>query len=420
MPNAPMIQPATGHPEACHATAPPVSSEISMTSRTGLVTGTGARPDRLGSPGTLKPPQIAANAPIASMAAASPGQPSTVLSASAATPPSAASSSVKRRKRFAVFIAKPSTFRAPGPDRRRTEKTLFRLKTLRTPVPGDRRRPVGDRQRPALDEARGLARRALLRVRQHRGQQRRLPGCKPPRSLAEGMHRRGFDAEDTLVELRHVHVDLDDPLLRPDRLQNRREHRFERLSWPGAALPEKHVLHSLLRQGRGAANRAVVDRGADRAHVEPPMQAEIGILRCDDGSRDGRSDILDRNPAVLEGPEPKALGEHVGSCGRADDGEQGDEQHGENRERKHGPQRPAQGAFQNLPAEEPRKEAPDGPALRLPRPLLRRPLRHDLLLSRRPPGLKPLRSSRGRMPQNSFPSAALPPSFCPLIDMLCS
>jgi hypothetical protein len=131
-------------------------------------------------------------------------------------------------------------------------------------------------------EGAGLARRPILRRGQDGGQTRGLFGGEVARLDAEMMARGGLGAEDAFVELRHVEVDLENAPLGPERLHQGGDRGFQRLAQPGPAMPQEGVLHRLLADRGTAARGAGVDRGADRGHVEAPVQAEIRVLGGND------------------------------------------------------------------------------------------------------------------------------------------
>src|SRR5690606_276245 len=83
-----------------------------------------------------------------------------------------------------------------------------------------------------------------------------------------------------------VEVDLQDPLFRPEQLDQRREPGFQAFAQPTAAGPEEQVLGHLLGQGAGTANAAtalvVRQGGLDGWNIAAPVAGELLILASND------------------------------------------------------------------------------------------------------------------------------------------
>src|SRR5690606_16364756 len=92
---------------------------------------------------------------------------------------------------------------------------------------------------------------------QHRRQTRRLRGGEPVGIAPEPGARRGLRAVDAIAELDDVGIDLEDPPLGPEQLDQQRVPGLDALAQPARRralpLPEEQVLGQLLADGAAAA-----------------------------------------------------------------------------------------------------------------------------------------------------------------------
>src|SRR5262245_20039412 len=157
-----------------------------------------------------------------------------------------------------------------------------KLQTLEITAPAQ---PTHLGQDPRLTAAHIRARCAhatSLRVRQRRREQRAF-GCIESRCWFSVVRlRRSFDAVDPITELGDVEVNLENPLLRPQRFDREREVGFEHLADPVLTLPQEQVLRDLLRDRRRTAQPSssarLFDRYRDLLHVETEVIRETLIL----------------------------------------------------------------------------------------------------------------------------------------------
>src|SRR6476469_1687176 len=95
------------------------------------------------------------------------------------------------------------------------------------------------------------------------------------------------DAVSADPRLGDVEVDLHDPPLAPDLLDQDGEPGLESFAEIAAALPQEHVLGGLLADGRAAADvpapLITLHRLLDRHAVEPVVDAELAVLAGDRG-----------------------------------------------------------------------------------------------------------------------------------------
>ena len=141
-------------------------------------------------------------------------------------------------------------------------------------------------------------------ARQHHGLRRAEPGG----AGAEAVAGAGLDPEDPIVELHHVHVERQDPLLRERPLEPHREQRLPDLPPQALLGAEPQVLGELLRDGRRAAGEAVVleivpGRVLDRVPVDPLVPVEVPVL-----GEDHRLQQPARDPLQGDGDLARAEG----------------------------------------------------------------------------------------------------------------
>jgi len=111
-----------------------------------------------------------------------------------------------------------------------------------------------------------------------------MRGIVPEIALGTFIGAIGTDAG-----LGDVEVDLHDPVLAPDQLDQQREPGFQPLAEEAAALPEEGVLGGLLADRRSAADALaafIVLHGLlDRGEIETVMAAEVPVLTANGGPR---------------------------------------------------------------------------------------------------------------------------------------
>src|SRR3546814_8102119 len=134
--------------------------------------------------------------------------------------------------------------------------------------------PRADRVAVAAGEARGADRLALLGQRQDRGEARRFGWGQPVGAVAKIAPCARLDAIGADAGLRDVQINLHDPPLAPDFLDQEGEPDLWNLAdiaRPAAALPQEDILRGLLADGRTAAEFLALgvafDRKIGRAHV---------------------------------------------------------------------------------------------------------------------------------------------------------
>ena len=171
------------------------------------------------------------------------------------------------------------------------------------------------------------------------------------------MPRRGLDAEDALAHLGDVEIDLHDPALAPQPLDQQGEARLEALPQPGAPGPEEDVLRHLLADRAAAAQPAVVrQRRADAVEVEAPVPAEVRVLGRGRRQRQVVGHVVEADPVALDRAEPPPLARHQVGQRRIDEAEDGDEQHRQRQRRQqHARHEPQQAARRTGPRRSPRR-----------------------------------------------------------------
>lgn len=122
---------------------------------------------------------------------------------------------------------------------------------------------------------------------------------------AEVLLGHGLHAVDAVAHLDGVEIDLHDALLAPKSLDEESEVGLQALAQPRAALPQKHVLGRLLRDGAAATQPlAVVEvlQGGllDGFVVEAVVLHEALVLAGDHSHGHGARHTLQRNPLVVE------------------------------------------------------------------------------------------------------------------------
>ncbi len=170
------------------------------------------------------------------------------------------------------------------------------------PLGADGADPRGDAVAVAASEAAGRNGLAFLGERQHRRDARRLSPAQPLGAMAEIALGARLHAISADAGLRDVEIDLHDPALAPDRLDEHSVPGLQPLADIAAALPEKDVLGGLLAD-RGAAPdpsaaRIALEGFLYRLRVEAMMRAEFGVLPADGGARHVRIDVREGAPVL--------------------------------------------------------------------------------------------------------------------------
>ncbi len=105
--------------------------------------------------------------------------------------------------------------------------------------------------------------------------------------------RRGLHAEHAGAEFDDVQVDLQDPLLRPQQRDLRRQPGFQQLAHPVAPLPQQQIARHLHGDGAGAARPAAVPPDVDLLSPAP---------RCRSPALPGRTDCPPRRSGCAAAP----------------------------------------------------------------------------------------------------------------------
>ncbi len=123
----------------------------------------------------------------------------------------------------------------------------------------------------------------------------RFRGRQAAGIMAEIALRPGICAVGADARFRDVEVNLHNPPLSPDRLNQQREPCFETFSEKAAALPQEGVLCCLLADRRAASDTATTRVSCGGLEyglaVEPAMRAEFSIFSGDSGTRHVRIHI---------------------------------------------------------------------------------------------------------------------------------
>src|SRR3990167_9405113 len=118
------------------------------------------------------------------------------------------------------------------------------------------------------------------------------------------MARRGFGAAYAVAPLDAVEVHLEDPLFRPEQLDQAGKPEFDALAQPAAAGPEKQVFRPLLAQRAGAAQRAALlvvrQRRANRRDIEAPVLGEFLVFAGDHRDLQVIRQLVPGAPAALQ------------------------------------------------------------------------------------------------------------------------
>ena len=111
---------------------------------------------------------------------------------------------------------------------------------------------------------------------------------------------------------------------------------------PGPLRPEEDVLRHLLADRRAAAHPlGVGHRRPDARDVEPPVAAEVRVLRRRRRQRQVRPTSAQRHPLPLDPPEPQPLGDHQVPRRRVHPAEQHHQPHRRQRQAHGRPHQPA-------------------------------------------------------------------------------
>ncbi len=143
---------------------------------------------------------------------------------------------------------------------------------------------------------------AFLGQWQHGGDARGLGGAEMRRRMAEVALRPFLDSVRADPGLGNVEIDLHDPPLAPDVLDQQREPGLEPFAEIAAALPQEHVLGGLLADRRAAADApafgVALDRLLDRLTVETVVLAELAVLAGDHRADHVAVDPAERRPVL--------------------------------------------------------------------------------------------------------------------------
>jgi hypothetical protein len=177
---------------------------------------------------------------------------------------------------------------------------------------------------------------------------------------AEVVACRGIDAEDARAPFGEVQIDLQNPGLRPQRLDGYGEAGLQQLAGKTPAVPEEQILRRLLTDGAGptqaSALPVLVHGLLHGLPVESAVQGKALVLGRDHGQRHMHREFVHRLPVPAQGWRDRAgsLAEHVHGVRRVHPAqEQNQEQRqsqqqcqGEGCGAQHPPeQRPARGAW---------------------------------------------------------------------------
>src|SRR6185503_15539847 len=115
--------------------------------------------------------------------------------------------------------------------------------------------------------------------------------------------RSGIDSVGADPGLGEVQIDLHDPALAPQMLDQEGEPGFGAFPRIAAALPQEGVLRSLLADRRSASDTATrgiaFHRIFNRFEVESAMRAELAVLRRNRRSNHVAVDMADRHPLLM-------------------------------------------------------------------------------------------------------------------------
>src|SRR5712691_2972009 len=125
----------------------------------------------------------------------------------------------------------------------------------------------------------GLLGAAPARIRQDRGEQRRLTGTQCPHRLVEGVAAPGLGAELAGgTPFGNVEIDFEHAPFGQDEVDPQRQRKLQRLAHEAASRPQEQVLGALLGDGRDATRLAdvvdIVEPLADLLPVDAAVTAE--------------------------------------------------------------------------------------------------------------------------------------------------
>ena len=132
----------------------------------------------------------------------------------------------------------------------------------------------------------------------------------------------GGDAVEVGAHLGDVEIDLEDPPLRPQQLDRRREIGLDPLADQAASGPQEQVLRHLLRDGRSAAHARAGDRarpprpGSTRRRTRDGCGKSWSSAATTASGIDG-SDVLEVGPAVVDAPRARDLRSRRRSAARS-------------------------------------------------------------------------------------------------------